>query len=429
MEFSTIALLTFFLAVIVIAMYFMDYSLGAGEKAKLEPRLKRFRDFFEVLTNEKTANHVGSGAMKNLRSMLALSDLEPAILRAWSRGLRKTAGTFNAVLKDTAKMIEGVDPKGVKYYQVMCEVEFNPLPKENAPSADNGEHQKKQEPVVLGCLVRFRASDASPPTNSGAAGAEAAAGGDADDGTPAPEKRSAEELRQRALSEMIIGFNVVRPMRDQEKEQQQAEKGGGKKDPSQPPLLDIIRSVDPMEMDQFAERAVESLFDSRNSKDPMTGFFQYCVKPLQNLYDVAGILGDSGNQQQDAVAAAAAAAAESSTSTSSGLEPKKRREKLAQDIQSVKLGMGIELPRGTFAPTVTMQTAELDTTMFPKVKSIAARVLVEGKNRDCILTLHIVLDAVAPWGCSVAKFAFAFGPNKQRSVIYDQDTGTQMAGM
>ena len=408
-----------FAAVVYIVLF---AGSDAPVPVAVSERLGQVQTFFTLLTDEKTATHVGSASMKSLRGMIDLPDLEPAILRAWSRAVRARAGTFLRVRAETARCqtVPSAIAGNAPLAQIVAEVEFAPVI-ESVDGREVTEAQRIQSvtnPVRCTCLLRFR---------DGGSARDAAGAGDRAPTTtaagPAPRQLGA-----------IIGFHVLPP-------QQPAASS------SAPEPFDILSRVDPTQLDQFAERAVEALFDAKNMDDPMRGFWKFCLGPLQDLYDVA-----SPSAKAGAATAADGSGTDNNnnttttTTTSSSapavdaaaappppkrpqLPPRERRAKLAQDLLGIRAAMGLDRGAGRSPPpTVTMSDAELDRTAFPSARSVCARVVVTGPQRDCIVTLYVVLDASAACGCSVAKYSFALSANKQRMMVYDQDAGKPIGG-
>ena len=112
-----------------------------------------------------------------------------------------------------------------------------------------------------------------------------------------------------------------------------------------------------------------------------------------------------------------------SPSSSVGLPPKQRREKLKNDMKKLKMDMGFgSTTEEKFSVTTTMNNAEIDEKAFPNQKSICARITHTGPDRDCIVTLHILLDSDSPFGLGVVKYSFGMTAPKKKTMLFDQDT-------
>lgn len=406
---------------IIYALYIFFFQSRIPIHVKVERRLPIFSEFFTLLSDDKTANHIGSSQMKTLRGMLdhTIAEIDPAVLRGWARALRKKAGTLSHVRAQTGQLQESDDGS---YSQMVVDVEFLPLFLDDDAEKKKEEEQQKKEitPVVVACLLQFRSSEKKQ---------EGEGEGDYDkNGKLIP------------IREKIRGFHCLPAVDDNDDQQQQQDdeedKGNNKKDKNKnknnntnkPPFLDIISHIVPSELDQFCERAIEGLFEPKNKDDPMTGMFDYCVKPLRDLYDVTSSSASSADDNTGGAGGGASSSSSSSspsspdnnTNNNNNLTPRERRTKLATDVKDVKSLMGF-VSDGSSSFVVTMTAAELDTQLFPNVKSICTRVTITGTRRDCVITLYVLVDLLSKTGFSIAKYQFGIGPDKQRTMLFDQD--------
>jgi hypothetical protein len=100
-------------------------------------------------------------------------------------------------------------------------------------------------------------------------------------------------------------------------------------------------------------------------------------------------------------------------------------------MQRLRMDMGLltsEQNLHSFSPSVTMNNAELDEKSFAasNTKCIQARVTHTGPDRDCVVTLHVLLDGDSSYGLGVIRYNFVLGASKKKTMLFDQDTKTPL---